>query len=45
MYIKGDFHTHTNASDGKYSSKELVYLAKEEELDIISITDHDTTDG
>ncbi|NFV14215.1 PHP domain-containing protein [Clostridium sporogenes] len=45
MYIKGDFHTHTNASDGKYSSKELIYLAKEENLDIISVTDHDTTDG
>ncbi|HID0854226.1 PHP domain-containing protein [Clostridium botulinum] len=45
MYIKGDFHTHTSASDGKYSSKELIYLAKKEGLDIISITDHDTTDG
>ncbi|EJO5348010.1 PHP domain-containing protein [Clostridium botulinum] len=45
MYIKGDFHTHTNASDGRYSPKELVYLAKNEELDIISITDHDTTSG
>ncbi|NEZ45947.1 PHP domain-containing protein [Clostridium niameyense] len=43
MYIKGDFHVHTNASDGKYSPKEIIKLAKSENLPIISITDHDTT--
>lgn len=37
-----DFHTHTNFSDGAYSPKQLVELAHEKELDVISITDHDT---
>ncbi|MGY0372704.1 PHP domain-containing protein [Clostridium sp. JNZ J1-5] len=45
MYKKGDFHLHTNASDGKLSSKELLVLAKNEGLDIIAITDHDNTFG
>lgn len=45
MYKKGDFHLHTTASDGKLSPKELVNLAKKEEVDIISVTDHDTIGG
>jgi len=45
MYKKGDFHLHTNASDGKLPPKELVALAKAENLDIIAITDHDNTFG
>lgn len=45
MYNKGDFHLHTNASDGKLAPKELVALAKKEKLDIIAITDHDNTFG
>ncbi|WP_234121497.1 PHP domain-containing protein [Clostridium hydrogenum] len=45
MYCKGDFHMHTNASDGKYSPKELISLAKEKGIDILAITDHDTTDN
>ena len=45
MYNKGDFHLHTNASDGKLPPKELVALAKVEKLDIIAITDHDNTFG
>ncbi|KOA20124.1 hypothetical protein CLHOM_13190 [Clostridium homopropionicum DSM 5847] len=45
MYNKGDFHLHTNASDGKLAPKELVSLAKLEKLDIIAITDHDNTFG
>lgn len=43
MYNKGDFHLHTNASDGKLSPKELIYTASISGLDIIAITDHDTT--
>ena len=43
MYNKGDFHLHTNASDGKLNPKELVYTASLSGLDIIAITDHDTT--
>lgn len=45
MYTKGDFHLHTKASDGKLSPKELVNLAKKEEIDIIAVTDHDTISG
>lgn len=42
MYNKGDFHIHTNASDGKYSAAQIIDLAKLQEVDILSITDHDT---
>lgn len=45
MYKKGDFHLHTKNSDGKLSPKELVNLAKKEEVDIIAVTDHDTVSG
>ena len=43
MYNRGDFHLHTNASDGKLSPKELIHTASLNGLDIIAITDHDTT--
>ena len=43
MYNRGDFHLHTNASDGKLNPKELIYEAYVNGLDIIAITDHDTT--
>ena len=45
MYTKGDFHMHSTFSDGDYSPTELVIMAKEKGLDIISITDHNTIDG
>ncbi len=45
MYTRGDFHLHTTASDGKLSPKELVNAAKNEGLDIMSVTDHDTIHG
>lgn len=41
MEYKIDLHTHTNHSDGFYSPIELIQLAKEVKLDVISITDHD----
>jgi 3',5'-nucleoside bisphosphate phosphatase len=40
-----DLHLHTTASDGQYSPTELVNIARQHRLDIIAITDHDTTDG
>lgn len=43
MFFKGDFHMHSTASDGKLSPSELVRHAKENGIDIIAITDHDTT--
>ncbi|MFN3505081.1 MAG: PHP domain-containing protein [Caldimicrobium sp.] len=40
-----DLHTHSTASDGTFSPKELVYLAKKEGLQALALTDHDTTLG
>lgn len=45
MYHKGDFHLHSNASDGKYTSTDVVNIAASKNIDILSITDHDTTVG
>lgn len=43
MFKKGDLHIHTNASDGKYTSSEIALMAKDSGINVISITDHDTT--
>jgi hypothetical protein len=40
-----DLHTHTTESDGSFSPKELVLLAKEIGLNAIAICDHDTSSG
>lgn len=40
-----DLHTHTTASDGTLSPRELVRLAREIGLAAVAITDHDTVDG
>jgi 3',5'-nucleoside bisphosphate phosphatase len=40
-----DLHIHTNCSDGLYSTKEVLDLAADRNLDVIAITDHDTLDG
>jgi 3',5'-nucleoside bisphosphate phosphatase len=40
-----DLHTHTNRSDGTFAPAELVSLASERGLEVVAITDHDTTDG
>lgn len=40
--FKADLHMHTTASDGALSAKEVINKAKNSNLDIISITDHDT---
>lgn len=45
MYTKGDFHIHSIYSDGSLTPSQVVRLAKEKELDIMAITDHNTTDG
>lgn len=42
---KVDLHIHTNASDGKFSSTEIVHKAAELGLQTIAITDHDTVEG
>ena len=40
-----DLHTHTNHSDGTFTPLELVGLASQRGLEVVAITDHDTTDG
>ncbi len=42
---RADLHTHTNASDGEHSPEELVALARDRGLDVLALTDHDTTAG
>ena len=40
-----DLHVHTTASDGTFEPSEILKKAKEENLDVIAITDHDTIEG
>lgn len=40
-----DLHLHTNHSDGTDTVTELLEKAEQQNLEIISITDHDTVDG
>ncbi|WP_320065698.1 PHP domain-containing protein [Micromonospora sp. RTGN7] len=40
-----DLHTHSTASDGTLTPAELVRAAADAGLDVLAITDHDTTDG
>jgi hypothetical protein len=41
----GDFHLHTEYSDGLYTPPELVSAALKQRLDIIAVTDHDSMSG
>ncbi len=43
--LKADLHIHTTASDGKLTPLQIVSHALERKLDVIAITDHDTTAG
>ncbi len=45
MDFKADLHVHSFFSDGSFSPKKILYLAKEKKLSAISITDHDTIDA
>ena len=40
-----DLHTHTYYSDGTLGPRDLLELAKERGLDVLALTDHDTTAG
>jgi predicted metal-dependent phosphoesterase TrpH len=40
-----DLHTHSTASDGTLTPGELMAAAADAGLDVIGLTDHDTTDG
>ena len=43
--MKFDLHLHTTASDGRLTPSQMVALAKERGLEVISITDHDSVSG
>jgi hypothetical protein len=45
MASKGDFHTHSTASDGVLSPTELVDLAASQGVRYHALTDHDSTQG
>ena len=46
MYEYGiDMHVHSNYSDGELSPNELIKKAYKKNINIISITDHDTIEG
>jgi hypothetical protein len=45
MRSRADFHTHTNASDGRLTPTELIDLAAQRGVRIIAVTDHDSTEG
>ena len=42
--MKADLHTHSTASDGQYTPSELVRLAKSRGLEVLALTDNDTTE-
>ncbi|OGN62017.1 MAG: hypothetical protein A3F40_04435 [Chlamydiae bacterium RIFCSPHIGHO2_12_FULL_27_8] len=45
MSFKADMHMHSYFSDGTNSPKDLIALAKKNNINAISITDHDTVAG
>ena len=40
-----DLHTHTNHSDGTDSVEEILKNAEKNNIEILSITDHDSVDA
>jgi predicted metal-dependent phosphoesterase TrpH len=40
-----DLHAHSNRSDGTFTPRELVRVAADRGLDVVALTDHDTTEG
>lgn len=43
--MKLDLHTHSTASDGQYGPAEMVQKAKDADLELYALTDHDTVAG
>jgi len=42
---KSEIHMHSTFSDGEFSPAQLVNIAKENDVTLLSLTDHDTFDG
>jgi len=45
LVVRIDLHAHSDASDGTDSPGEVVASAREAGLDVVALTDHDTTAG
>jgi len=45
MASKGDFHTHSTASDGRLTPTQLVELVASQGVKYHALTDHDSTEG
>jgi predicted metal-dependent phosphoesterase TrpH len=45
MSLRYDLHSHSNASDGTLTPSELVARARQLEVDVLALTDHDTVAG
>ena len=43
--MRADLHVHSNASDGTDDPAEVMHRAAEAGLDVVALTDHDTTAG
>jgi predicted metal-dependent phosphoesterase TrpH len=43
--VRIDLHTHSNRSDGTESPADLVHRAHAEGIEVLGVTDHDTTEG
>ena len=43
--IKCDLHNHSLCSDGRFTPKEVIKLAKDKNLNFVALTDHDTVSG
>ena len=43
--MRADLHVHSNASDGSDSAAEVMRRAAQAGLDVVALTDHDTTAG
>ncbi|WP_069803315.1 PHP domain-containing protein [Thermogemmatispora onikobensis] len=44
-YAAIDLHTHSTASDGLYTPRDLVQQAREVGVHVLALTDHDSTEG
>ncbi len=45
MTLRADLHLHTTASDGQLTPSDLIHRARAQRLEVVAITDHDTTAG
>ena len=43
--MRADLHIHTRYSDGSYTVREALLLAREKGVEVVAFTDHDTTAG